>query len=535
MNIRQRTHFIEARCLRGLRIMTRSAFLILCLRLQIAAIRSSGDDLIPVLALIVGGLCLGSFETFAGLFAFTVSIPILSGLSQTGFIHCTYLLSLIFASLWTAATIRRCVRRLREVTTKTGWDSSPAFLNYSLLYPELLAGAVLASFVAQVLSSMNAPGLWTSFLGQPVFGYADPLYFITSAFVWLQGLYYFTSLCPTGLREGHSISIFTSAGISLSAWVAAAFWTYTGALALFFVIQLVSRIPEGWAGAGFQSPLEDISSMGSVTAACFIFSIATLFQNRRSRSTIAILRCILLSFLLAASWSRGAWLASLVFLGVLVARRFPPKWTIGFLFITLAVVCCLNAAARSGMWRDRPYMSRLLTLVRFENPKNKASGRLDLYEKANRMATARPLVGHGIGSFYLKSINYGNSEDPIAKTPNFAHNVFLQLAAEIGLPVAASFLVFVSWVLCLGLRNGRRKIGAGIEDEEDAFISVALTLALATYMLTQMTANSLNVYVSNQFFFWFLVAGIVGADRSRRDMDIRKTNLGLSPTLPLLS
>lgn len=35
---------------------------------------------------------------------------------------------------------------------------------------------------------------------------------------------------------------------------------------------------------------------------------------------------------------------------------------------------------------------------------------------------------------------------------------------------------------------------------------LGVTMALGAYLLTQMTANSLNVYVSNQFFFWFLMA-----------------------------
>ena len=37
---------------------------------------------------------------------------------------------------------------------------------------------------------------------------------------------------------------------------------------------------------------------------------------------------------------------------------------------------------------------------------------------------------------------------------------------------------------------------------------LGVTMALTAYLLTQMTANSLNVYVSNQFFFWFLMAAL---------------------------
>ena len=33
-------------------------------------------------------------------------------------------------------------------------------------------------------------------------------------------------------------------------------------------------------------------------------------------------------------------------------------------------------------------------------------------------------------------------------------------------------------------------------------------MALVAYLITQMTANALNIYVSNQFFFWFLMAAL---------------------------
>jgi hypothetical protein len=39
-------------------------------------------------------------------------------------------------------------------------------------------------------------------------------------------------------------------------------------------------------------------------------------------------------------------------------------------------------------------------------------------------------------------------------------------------------------------------------------------LALIGYLATQMTANSLNVYVSNQILFWFLIAVVISSSRN---------------------
>lgn len=42
-------------------------------------------------------------------------------------------------------------------------------------------------------------------------------------------------------------------------------------------------------------------------------------------------------------------------------------------------------------------------------------------------------------------------------------------------------------------------------------------MALVAYLITQMTANALNIYVSNQFFFWFLMAAALCGSDGRKE------------------
>jgi O-antigen ligase len=115
----------------------------------------------------------------------------------------------------------------------------------------------------------------------------------------------------------------------------------------------------------------------------------------------------------------------------------------------------------------------------------------------------------------------------------------LQFAAELGVPAAALFLALILFALWQGYHSPdvRRKFQipsvkfqehrsenpeAGGTDSKArnlnspsdhlaVFSTLGITVALTTYLLTQMTANALNVYISNQFFFWFLMAALLCA------------------------
>jgi O-antigen ligase len=106
-------------------------------------------------------------------------------------------------------------------------------------------------------------------------------------------------------------------------------------------------------------------------------------------------------------------------------------------------------------------------------------------------------------------MRFARPGDPYADIPNFAHNFLLQMAAELGIPVAALFLALILFTLWQGYKSSgaREKFqvpGAKFQDLE----MLGVTMALVAYLITQMTANALNIYVSNQFFFWFLMAAV---------------------------
>jgi len=290
-------------------------------------------------------------------------------------------------------------------------------------------------------------------------------------------------------------------------------------MAVFVLVQVTLQIPEGWTSAGLQAPFEDISSFGSMAAAVFIFVVATRRKAPFGTLTAGLVACAGLLAMLVASWSRAAWLSGLVFLSLVAVFRLPRFWVATLIALPVAAVIFMNFSPRAAVWTQEPYLARLGALVRLESPAAKDPVRLNLYRKATAMISRRPLSGHGIGSFYLTSMDFARPGDPHAGEPDFAHNFLLQVAAELGLPAAVLLAGLVTWGLWSGIRAWLRRRQEEPSPSAGALTLLGATFSLGAYLQTQLTANSLNVYASNQFFFWFLLAALLAMSSPDRGPD----------------
>jgi O-antigen ligase len=134
------------------------------------------------------------------------------------------------------------------------------------------------------------------------------------------------------------------------------------------------------------------------------------------------------------------------------------------------------------------------------------------------MIAERPWLGHGIGTFYLASPRYARADDPLGAKPEFAHNAFLQFAAELGVPALLTWLILPGIALAHGLHSLRMLVRNG--PNQQYALRLATALALLGLLLTQLTSNSVNVFLSNQLFLWLFVAALLpsGQGRSKRSM-----------------
>ena len=426
---------------------------------------------------------------------------------------------------------------------------------------DVLITAVLASLVVQIIRHEDSPELWKVFWNQSGFGYGDPLYFITSAFVWLQGLFFFRMLSAKGTEEwgnegardkgeeqGALNKGRSAGGEGVSAWIKPAFAVYGVTLVVFFLFQFCLNVPERHDTTTYCSPFEDIHSFGSIAIAVFVYTIASWQKRSWAWTFLYGIGVIALLALVVASWSRATWLAGALVLLLVAWIRLPKRWTAGLVAAVATAVLVLNVNANRESWNQNIYLHRLITLVRLEKPSSKAPDRLNLYHKAIGMIREHPFVGHGIGSIYLTSVRFAQPGDPYAEVPNFAHDFLLQMAAELGTPAAALFAALIGTALWRGYRAARSlaevpgsksqvsrlqppttaapQIGSSVPSAEspekaDTILTpdscllspqhemLAVTMALTAYLITQMTANALNIYVSNQFFFWCLMAALL--------------------------
>jgi O-antigen ligase len=502
------------------------AFAVLCLRYIYAVGAETGSLVGPLGLLLVASAGLGARRPRTALFAFAVAMPLLNGLPILGVTGGSP--SSVFAALW----LGWLARRLAFNADRYASDLAPsprARPGGSLLATDLLITALLLSLGAQLWRHYHEAQFWTVVYRHTAADYGNRYYFLHSVFLWLQGLFYLRVLFAAQPFAVAGEAVKTETCISdlawrrhltaTLAWAKPMFLIIAVTLMTFALIEYKFHLPEGWATAGLQSPFEDIFSFGGVAVTAFVFTVS--IQKRASWMNMAVqfLYCAGLLGIVIFSWSRGSWLAAVVFLVVVIWLRLPRWCAVSFLLIAAFAVGVINTQGKNPSWQNHVYLSRLVELLRVEKLASKSPERLNLYRKAVDLIRERPFAGHGVGSFYLTSARYGREGDPYAKTPNFAHNVFLQIAAEQGVLVAGLFAGLIGWTLWRGVRawqatGGRQAaIIPGDRNSEERLTLLGTTLALGVYVQTNLTSNSLNIYASNQFFFWFLMAAVLSMTR----------------------
>jgi hypothetical protein len=463
-----------------------------CVRLLFAPAESATSIRVAGIILSVVAMGLGWWRPALAIAVFPFFLSLLGGLTQTTLVASGSPLLLVFAGLFLGVTARRTLTATAPDHTSDG----------PRLVIDLLILLTLCSLAAQVITYRDSPGFWEDFRAGALPAYTNAHYFLTATTLWIQGLVY------------ARLILATPPPVAPARWIHAVFATNGVSIAVFLAIQALTGLPEGWTVAGLQSPFEDISSLGAIAGTLFIFWLGAFdwpcsFPARAARLANLIPPAAGLVF----SWSRGAWLAAALFVLITAwVRRL--RWLVlacvagAILTVTIANVLPAPATEHAG----NRYWSRLSSLVRFESNTDRGAGRMELYHKAWGMIRERPFTGHGIGSFYLTSVRYAAPGDRRADKPEFAHNIFLQLAAEQGLPAATLFLGFVAWILWRGAQAWRESQRPGGTLQ---LTTLGLTLALGAYLQSNLTANPLLVYSSHAFFFALIIGALVQLVASR--------------------
>lgn len=220
-----------------------------------------------------------------------------------------------------------------------------------------------------------------------------------------------------------------------------------------------------------------------------IISILTAFTLReRAVKRRTVFAVILLSFLLclALTYSRGAWvsLAAIVLgLTLFYDKRF------GLLFLLVPVVLAFYHGQ---------VVERFLSL--FSGEDTSVDLRFALWESTMAMIEEHPLLGVGWGAYFLAYPDYNFFIQEEGVLIFHAHNMYLNMLAEVGIPGGMAFLLafFAQGILCWrNYRHGNdsftKSMGLG---------GVLMVMALSVISMGDHVLFSRSV----SFCFWSLSA-----------------------------
>ncbi|SMD20977.1 O-antigen ligase family protein [Lentzea albidocapillata] len=237
-------------------------------------------------------------------------------------------------------------------------------------------------------------------------------------------------------------------------------------------------------------PLEDPNDLAFFLVAALPLLVA-LPARGRSRIVLLLLGAVLVAGA-AATFSRGGGIALACALVWLIVRRALPVRAVVVTAAVAGVAALVFASAAQAE------LSRALQEKSHIAGTN-ADTRMLRWQAASRMLADNPVLGVGPGGFRQEYAAAGHNAEIDEQTP-VAHNLFLEVAAELGVPGFALLIAFVAIGFMASERALRR-----VADRREA---VAVQAALIAVLIA-------SIFLSEQYYLplWSLVAIAVAIER----------------------
>ncbi|MGW6444081.1 O-antigen ligase family protein [Lentzea sp. NPDC055074] len=237
-------------------------------------------------------------------------------------------------------------------------------------------------------------------------------------------------------------------------------------------------------------PLEDPNDLAFFLVAALPLLVA-LPARGWSRIVLLVLGAVLVAGA-AATFSRGGGIALACALVWLIVRRALPVRAV---VVTAAVagVAALAFATTAQAELSRAFQEK--SHIAGTN----ADTRMLRWQAASRMLADDPVLGVGPGGFRQQYAAAGNNAEIDEQTP-VAHNLFLEVAAELGVP---GFVLLVAFV-AVGFVASERALRRGTDWREAVAVQAGLIAVLVA-----------SIFLSEQYYLplWSLVAIAVAIER----------------------
>ena len=283
------------------------------------------------------------------------------------------------------------------------------------------------------------------------------------------------------------------------------------AAALFGVIQAWhSRFTIMPSGADLES-----NRLGTTLASGLVLGLGLFMGGTRKARWLMVATAILFAGLLA-TMSRSAWVATVAGLGVLMVFGAGGRGRLA-LAVAWGIVGVVGvfvlARPFASAWKPgatSPSMQQVLGEVRSLLNLKENRNRLVLWRTALRIAADHPVVGTGFGTFGLAFAEYrppGFANLETRGDPPFAHNVFLNFAAETGVPGLVTFVLLYA----TGLTSTWRWLVRSPPASTARAVALAVLAALVTILANEFFEGAAMTVHTGFGVLALLAIGAAGA------------------------
>ncbi len=461
------------------------AFFLMSARL-ILAILFQAPPLVTIL--IAAGLFLCASAAFWNirltLFAFVSLLPLISGVQALGLLREFPLADAIFAAIYISWLGHRMLSGNRPSRPHNAAEN----------LSDILSGIVLISLIATVVQ-YPFDFLWYRLFYYPFGDQREALHALDAAHTLLQGLFLFRMILvevkPTDLLKA----------------ILPVFQIQTAIILVSSFMSIFFGVPKlHWITFGLKAPFSDIHCYGAYVSVLFFVSLSLFHASAGvKRASYGLLAALLLLFI---TFSGGnvtvlALMASCIIFIAVRARKY--------LLISLIVTACLvgsvlyvpsffSESSNKGLKR----YAKLADISNLPSDFGSVTARLVLWDRALSMIKELPLTGTGIGTYYALSTRYHDQDvsswNRLKNSHENAHNYYLQMASELGIPALMIFLMII-WSCCKGVRP----VLAG--GSPAALVTGGLFFGLGVYLFSMLTSHHLLVG-TQQLLFWPIMAAI---------------------------
>ena len=237
--------------------------------------------------------------------------------------------------------------------------------------------------------------------------------------------------------------------------------------------------------ARMTGPYENPIDLGTYLMVAILFLLTYAMIQRGWRRGLLWMVLVPLTICLGRTLALGVWLAALAAVVMALLPVPAMRRSLG-LFLGLTILSGGVFLHTTGHTKEILTLSDVGT-----------ADRVAMWTAATRMIQDRPLLGHGLNTFMANYLAYWVGGE---RQPRYAHNCYLQMAAETGLVGLAAFL----WLLWLLVSRIHASLGPPLSEE--GLLLLGLFAGLVAFLL--QAGIDTNFYSLRQAALFWVLAGL---------------------------